>query len=62
VATPITPHAIRRACATHMLRRGASPVQLQMLLGHASLQHLSAYLRVSFHELQAIHEGSRLGQ
>ena len=60
--TPITPHAIRRACATHMLRRGASPVQLQMLLGHASLRHLSAYLRVSFHEMRAIHERSRLGQ
>ena len=62
LTTPITPHAIRRACATHMLRRGASPVQLQMLLGHASLRHLSAYLRVTFHELQAMHERSRLGQ
>jgi len=62
VTTPITPHAIRRACATHMLRRGASPVQLQMLLGHASLKHLSAYLRVTFHEMRAVHEGSRLGQ
>jgi len=60
--TPITPHAIRRACATHMLGHGAHPVQLQMLLGHASLRHLSQYLRVSFHELRAMHERSRLGQ
>ena len=62
ITTPITPHAIRRACATHMLRHGAGPVQLQMLLGHASLKHLSAYLRVTFSELQATHAGSRLGQ
>lgn len=61
-ATPITPHAIRRACATHMLKHGAHPVQLQMLLGHASLKHLSQYLRVTFHELRAMHERSRLGQ
>lgn len=60
--TPITPHAIRRACATHMLRRGASPVQLQALLGHASLRHLSAYLRVSFLELKTQHDRSRLGR
>ena len=59
--TPITPHGIRRACATHMLNRGAHPVQLQMLLGHTSLKHLSQYLRVSFRELRAIHERSRLG-
>ena len=59
---PITPHGIRRACATHMLRRGAHPVQLQMLLGHASLRHLSQYLRVTFQEMRAIHGRSRLGQ
>jgi integrase/recombinase XerD len=61
-ATAITPHGLRRACATHMLAHGAHPVQIQMLLGHSSLKHLSAYLRVSFRELKAVHEGSRLGQ
>jgi site-specific recombinase XerD len=61
-ATKITPHGLRRACATHMLGRGAHPVQLQMLLGHASLKHLSAYLRVRFLDLKAMHERSRLGQ
>ena len=62
IVTPITPHAIRRACATHMLRRGAHPVQLQILLGHASLKCLSQYLRVTFQELRAMHERGRLGQ
>jgi site-specific recombinase XerD len=54
-------NALRRACASHMLARGANPVQLQMLLGHASLKHLSAYLRLGFRDLQAIHARSRLG-
>ena len=62
IETPISPHGIRRACATHMLSRGAHPVELQMLLGHASLKHLSRYLRVTFREMRAIHERSRLGQ
>lgn len=61
-ATHITPHGIRRACATHMLNHGAHPVQIQMLLGHACLKHLSQYLRVRFREMQAVHERSRLGQ
>lgn len=60
--TPITPHGIRRACATHMLNHGAHPVQIQMLLGHASMKHLSQYLQVRFREMKAVHERSRLGQ
>ena len=61
-ATLITPHGIRRACATHMLAHGARPVEIQMLLGHASLKHLTQYLRVSFRELKSVHERSRVGQ
>lgn len=60
--TPITPHGIRRACATHMLNHGAHPVQIQMLLGHACMKHLSQYLQVQFREMKAAHERSRLGQ
>lgn len=59
---PISPHAIRRACATHMLRRGAHPLQLQMLLGHASLKTLSQYLRVTVTELQHTHAQSNPGR
>jgi integrase/recombinase XerD len=57
----ITPHALRRACATHMLRRGAHPVDLQMLLGHTTLKHLTQYLRLTIHELQAVHALSKPG-
>ncbi len=61
VQTRITPHSLRRACATHMLRRGAHPVDLQMLLGHASFSHLSQYLRLTITELQAVHARSKPG-
>jgi site-specific recombinase XerD len=62
VATPITAHGLRRACGTHLLKHGANPIHIQMLFGHASLHHLSQYLRVDFYELRAMHERSILGQ
>jgi site-specific recombinase XerD len=55
-------HSIRRACATHMLARGASPVAIQALLGHSALQHLSQYLKVTITELKKAHEESRVGE
>ena len=57
----ISVHAIRRACATHMLRNGAHPVQIQMLLGHASLRTLSHYLKMTITELQETHSRSTPG-
>ena len=58
----ITPHAVRRACATHMLRHGAHPLQIQMLLGHATLKTLGQYLRLTITELQQTHAQSNPGQ
>ncbi len=57
----LTPHGLRRACATHMLRNGAHPLQLQLLLGHATLKTLSQYLRLTITELQAMHQQSKPG-
>jgi len=57
----ISAHGFRRACATHMLNRGASPVQIKELLGHADLSTLSQYLRVSIADLKKAHEGSNPG-
>lgn len=55
-------HSIRRACATHMLRRGAHPQELQLLLGHAGMKHLSPYLRMTITEIKAAHAQSKPGQ
>jgi len=62
ITTPIGLHTIRRACATHMLRRGASPVTIQVLLGHATMEHLGKYLRLSIMDVKQAHEVSRVGQ
>jgi len=55
ILSPVTPHTLRRACATHMLRRGAHPVQIQALLGHSSLRSLSQYLQTSIADLKKAH-------
>jgi len=59
---PFSSHALRRACATHMLAHGAHPMQLQMLLGHASLKDLSQYLDVTITELKKMHARSKPGR
>ena len=58
----ISLHALRRACATHMLQHGAHPVQIQMLLGHATMKHLSQYLRLSITDIKAMHARSKVGR
>ena len=61
MAHPISPHALRRACVTHMLRRGASPAVLQEMLGHASLGSLSQYLQVAIRDIKDMHAHTRPG-
>lgn len=58
----ISPHALRRACATHMLRNGAHPVQIQLLLGHADLTTLSQYLRLTIQDIRKMHAASKPGR
>jgi integrase/recombinase XerD len=59
---PILPHGLRRAMATHMLHHGADPLAIQTILGHASLEHLSNYLRLTITDLRRMHRQSRLGE
>ncbi len=58
----ISPHSLRRACATHMLQNGAHPVQIQMLLGHADLKHLGQYLRLTITDLKKTHKNSKVAR
>lgn len=58
----ITPHSLRRACATHMLRNGAHPTAIQHLLGHSTMRTLSHYLRMTITDLKKTHEQSRLSK
>ncbi len=58
----VSPHSLRRACATHMLFGGAHPVQIQMLLGHACLQSLGQYLKVAVTDLMKTHAKASPGK
>ena len=51
----LTPHGLRRACATHMLRRGASLRHLQEMLGHAQVTTTERYTRLTSQELIEAH-------
>jgi integrase/recombinase XerD len=62
ITRKLTCHDFRRAFATHMLRHGASPIDVQLLLGHADLHHLRNYLQLTIADLKKIHEESRVGQ
>lgn len=57
----VSAHALRRACATHMLHKGASPAAIQLLLGHSSMRHLGQYLGLSIRDLQHAHKRSKPG-
>jgi integrase/recombinase XerC len=46
-AKHITPHAIRHAAATRMLKRGGDLRSIQEILGHSSLQTTAAYLHTT---------------
>ena len=51
----ITPHTLRHAAATHMLRNGAPIRHLQEFLGHASVETTQVYTQITIPELKAIH-------
>lgn len=61
IGLTLTPHGIRRAFATHLLRNGATPLVLRRLLGHISYRHLRHYLRYAPADLIETHSNSLLG-
>jgi site-specific recombinase XerD len=49
-----SPHGLRHACATHLLRGGADVRQVQELLGPARLNTTARYTRVGVADLRAV--------
>ena len=53
---PISAHGIRRAFATYLAESGASPVAIQILLGHESLDTTTRYVRASHKYAEESHK------
>lgn len=55
---PVWPHALRHACATHLLRGGAGVRHVQELLGHTRIATTALYTRVDPGDLRRVVEKS----
>jgi integrase/recombinase XerD len=58
LSAPVSPHALRHSCATHMLAHGADIRVVQELLGHVSIATTALYTKVSPEHLRAAYESA----